>query len=162
MSDYECFSPAGLNSQQRRRFLCSRRSLGVGMSATKILWRQILAVSFVAIGTIWGDPMGGLAAGLSASAWSALCRDRRSATVPPPAFFLWWYWFDAYAPGVFVEGAVIASSGVEGAVIALSGGFAVIAIAIDMSVWRSREAHEVVTYGSARWATLHEIRCAGC
>src|SRR6266404_4553405 len=70
---------------------------------------------------------------------------------PPPAFFVWWYWFDAYAPRIFVEGAIIASS----------GGFAAIAIAIGMSVWRAREAKEATTYGSARWATAQEIRKAG-
>jgi type IV secretion system protein VirD4 len=51
---------------------------------------------------------------------------------PPPVFFLSWYWFDAYAPRIFIEGAIIASS----------GGFAAIAIAIGMSVWRAREAKE--------------------
>jgi type IV secretion system protein VirD4 len=30
-----------------------------------------------------------------------------------------------------------------------------------MSVWRAREAKDVVTYGSARWATLKEISAAG-
>jgi type IV secretion system protein VirD4 len=70
---------------------------------------------------------------------------------PPPAFFLWWYWFDAYAPRIFVEGAIIASS----------GGFAAIIIAIGMSVWRAQEAKDATTYGSARWATVAEIKAAG-
>jgi type IV secretion system protein VirD4 len=70
---------------------------------------------------------------------------------PPPAFFLWWYWYDAYAPRVFYEGAVIAAA----------GGFAAIGIAIGMSVWRAREARDVTTYGSARWATETEVRDAG-
>jgi type IV secretion system protein VirD4 len=42
---------------------------------------------------------------------------------------------------------------VEGAFIAASGGFIAIAVAIGMSVWRAREAKNVETYGSARWAT---------
>jgi len=70
---------------------------------------------------------------------------------PPPFFFLWWYWFDAYAPKIFIEGAVIASS----------GGFAAIAIAIGLSVWRAHEAKEAVTYGSARWASAREVQAAG-
>lgn len=70
---------------------------------------------------------------------------------PPPVFFLWWYHFDAYAPAIFLEGAAIAAS----------GGFISITIAIGMSVWRGREATAVTTYGSARWATRHEIRGAG-
>nr|WP_205520910.1 conjugal transfer protein TraG [Propylenella binzhouense] len=69
----------------------------------------------------------------------------------PPSFFLWWYWYDAYAPKIFVEGAIIAGS----------GGFVTIAVAIAMSVWRAREAKDVTTYGSARWATEREIRAAG-
>jgi type IV secretory pathway TraG/TraD family ATPase VirD4 len=70
---------------------------------------------------------------------------------PPPAFFLWWYWYDACAPRVFYEGAGIAAA----------GGFAAIGIAIGMSVWRAREARDVTTYGSARWATEREVRDAG-
>src|SRR5271165_4560887 len=69
----------------------------------------------------------------------------------PPAFFWWWYAYDAYAPPVFIEGACIAAS----------GGFLSIAVAIGMSVWRAREAKNVETYGSARWATPVEIRGAG-
>ncbi len=69
----------------------------------------------------------------------------------PVAFFWWWYHYDAYAPGIFIEGAAIASS----------GGFASIGIAIGMSVWRAREAKTITTYGSARWATKAEVCGAG-
>jgi type IV secretion system protein VirD4 len=122
------------------------------MSATKILWGQILVVSCIVAVTIWGATQW--------VAWRLAYQPQLGQPFaeiaglplyPPPAFFLWWYWFDAYAPGVFVEGAVIASF----------GGFAAIGIAIGMSVWRSREAHETITYGSARWATALEIRKAG-
>jgi type IV secretion system protein VirD4 len=50
---------------------------------------------------------------------------------------------------------------VEGACIAASGGLISIAVAIGMSVWRAREAKNVATYGSARWATVREARNAG-
>jgi type IV secretion system protein VirD4 len=122
------------------------------LSATKILWGQILVVSVIVLAAIWG-----------ATQWTAwrLGYQHQLGTpwtelagtpvYPPPAFFLWWYWFDAYAPRIFVEGAIIASS----------GGFAAIAIAIGMSVWRAREAKEATTYGSARWATALEVRKAG-
>jgi type IV secretion system protein VirD4 len=122
------------------------------MSATRILWGQILIVCAIVLATIW-----------SATQWTAW----RLAFQPelglpwflvgtyrlyhPPAFFWWWYHFDAYAPEIFVEGAVIAAS----------GGFASIAVAIGMSVHRAREAKNVVTYGSARWATAEEVRQAG-
>ena len=69
----------------------------------------------------------------------------------PPALFWWWYAFDAYAPSIFVEGGVIAAS----------GGLMAIAAAIMMSIIRAREARNVATYGSARWAEDKEIRTAG-
>lgn len=69
----------------------------------------------------------------------------------PPAFFWWWFSFDAYVPAIFVEGAIIAAS----------GGFIAIAAAILMSIIRAREAKNVATYGSARWAEYREIRAAG-
>ena len=69
----------------------------------------------------------------------------------PPAFFWWWFSFDAYAPAIFVEGAIIATS----------GGFLAIVAAIFMSIIRAREARNVATYGSARWAEDKEIRAAG-
>ncbi|MDH0123903.1 conjugal transfer protein TraG [Brucella intermedia GD04153] len=69
----------------------------------------------------------------------------------PPAFFWWWFSFDAYAPAIFMEGAAIATS----------GGILAIAAAILMSMIRSREARNVATYGSARWAEVKEIRAAG-
>ncbi|MER9401432.1 conjugal transfer protein TraG [Mesorhizobium sp. M0615] len=122
------------------------------MSATKILWGQILAVLMIVLITIW-----------SATQWVAW----RLAFQPelgrpwfhvlgfpfylPPSFFWWWYGFDAYAPSIFVEGAFIAAS----------GGFACVAVAIGMSVWRAREAKKVETYGSARWADKQEIKATG-
>src|SRR3546814_10653917 len=69
----------------------------------------------------------------------------------PISFFWWWYFYDAYAPHVFIEGAYIAAS----------GGFIAIAFAIGMSVWRAREAKNVETYGSARWARADEVRAVG-
>lgn len=124
---------------------------GAQVSATKILWGQVLAVSLIVFAAIW-----------AATQWTAWRLGYQpqlgepwiqfaSLRLYPPAFFLWWFWFDAYAPRIFVEGAAIASS----------GGFAAIAIAIGMSVWRAHEAKEAVTYGSARWASAREVQSAG-
>jgi type IV secretion system protein VirD4 len=122
------------------------------LSATKILWGQIFIVSLIVLAAIW--------AATQWTAWRLGYQPQLGApwfelpgmpVYAPPAFFIWWYWFDAYAPHVFMEGAVIASS----------GGVAAIAMAIAMSVWRAREAKEATTYGSARWATAQEIRKAG-
>jgi type IV secretion system protein VirD4 len=35
------------------------------------------------------------------------------------------------------------------------------AVAIILSVWRAKEAQNVTTYGSARWADIKEVRRAG-
>ncbi|MBI2714094.1 MAG: conjugal transfer protein TraG [Rhizobiales bacterium] len=122
------------------------------MSATKILWGQITLVFAIVLVTLWG-----------ATQWTAWRLGYQLQLGPPwfefggvpvylpPAFFWWWYAYDAYAPSIFVEGACIAAS----------GGLISIAVAIGMSVWRAREAKNVATYGSARWATVREARNAG-
>jgi type IV secretion system protein VirD4 len=123
------------------------------LSATKILWGQIIVVFLIVLLTIWAATEWtawrlGFQPELG-QPWFELARG-----VPvylPPAFFWWWYAYDAYAPPVFVEGAYIAAS----------GGFISIAVAIGMSVWRAREAKNIETYGSARWATPVEIKGAG-
>src|SRR4030081_3527408 len=122
------------------------------MSATKILWGQIVIVFAIVLATMW-----------VATQWVAWKLGYQPllgypwfelfSGIPiylPPAFFWWWYAYDAYAPQVFVEGAYIASS----------GGFISIAVAVAMSVWRAREPKPAATYGSARWATRQEIRAA--
>lgn len=122
------------------------------MSGTKILWGQVIVVGLIVLLAIWG-----------ATEWTAW----RLAYQPelgrpwfelmgfkvyyPPVFFWWWFVYDAYAPQIFVEGAFIAASGT----------FVSIAAAIGMSVWRAREAKNVETYGSARWADAEEVRAAG-
>jgi len=122
------------------------------MSATKILWGQVTAVFAIVLITLW-----------AATQWTAWRLGyqpqlgqpwfelwRGAPVYLPPAFFWWWYAYDAYAPRIFIEGACIAAS----------GGFISIAVAIGMSVWRAREAKNVATYGTARWATPREVRAA--
>ena len=125
---------------------------GQPVTGTKILWGQILVVIAIELTAVW-----------AATQWTAWRLGFQPQLGPPwfelagmpvylpPIFFLWWYHFDAYAPSIFVEGGVIAAS----------GGFAAIGIAIGMSVWRAREARDVTTYGSARWATKKEVRAVG-
>ncbi|MER8779196.1 conjugal transfer protein TraG [Mesorhizobium sp. M0977] len=122
------------------------------MSATKILWGQILTVFAIVLMTTWG-----------ATQWSAWRLGFQPQLGPPwfelagwpvyypPAIFWWWYFYEAYAPEIFVEGGLIAAA----------GGFLSIAVAIGMSVWRAREAKHAATYGSARWAEKTEIKAAG-
>lgn len=122
------------------------------MQATKILWGQIIIVSLIVLITTWG-----------ATQWTA----SRLGFQPqlgdpwfevlgwpvyyPPAFFWWWYAYDAYAPPIFIEGAIIAAS----------GGFLAVGVAIFLSVLRAREAQDVDTYGSARWANRRDVENAG-
>ncbi|WP_033921064.1 conjugal transfer protein TraG [Sphingomonas sp. 37zxx] len=122
------------------------------MSATKILWGQITVVFLIVLSTTWGATQW--------TAWQLGFQPQLGvpwfelAGMPvyyPPAFFWWWFSYDAYAPHIFVQGAYIAAS----------GGFISIAVAILMSVWRAREAKNVETYGSARWATPAEVKGAG-
>ena len=122
------------------------------MSATRILWGQLLFVSIVVLGFLW--------AATEWTAWRLAYQPQlgpawfmigRWPIYQPLAFFIWWFKFDAYAPVIFMQGACIAAS----------GGIAAVVIAIVLSVWRAREARHVTTYGSARWADAREIRRAG-
>jgi len=122
------------------------------MSATKILWGQILCVLAIVLVTTWG-----------ATQWTAWRLGFQPQLGPawfdlagwpvyyPPSIFWWWYFYDAYAPDIFLEGGLLSAS----------GGFVAIAAAIGMSVWRAREAKHAATYGSARWADKSEIKAAG-
>ncbi|PDS43310.1 conjugal transfer protein TraG [Rhizobium anhuiense] len=122
------------------------------MSATKILWGQILTVFLIVLATTWGATEYvawklGFQAQLGPPWFTVL----GWPFYLPPAFFWWWYFYDAYAPDIFTKGAFIAAS----------GGFIAVGVAIGMSVWRAREAKKVETYGSARWAERQEVTAAG-
>ncbi|MFT9090571.1 MAG: conjugal transfer protein TraG [Gluconacetobacter sp.] len=122
------------------------------MSGSRVLWGQITLVLLIVFVAIW-----------SATEWTAW----RLGFQPqlgapwfmvagwpfyyPPAFFWWWYFYDAYAPSIFVTGGYIASS----------GGLIGCVVAIGLSILRAREARNVATYGSARWADAAEVKQAG-
>jgi type IV secretion system protein VirD4 len=122
------------------------------MSATKILWGQLLFVSVVVLAFLW-----------AATEWTAWRLAFQQPLGPawfmigdlpvyqPLAFFIWWFKFEAYAPKIFMLGGGIAAS----------GGIAAMGVSIFLSVWRAKEAHLVTTYGSARWADVKEVRRAG-
>ena len=81
----------------------------MAMSASRILWGQILAVLAIVLVAIWvstqwvawrlgyqpqlGQPWFEIISGFP--------------VYLPPSFFWWWYAFDTYAPDVFVEGVLI-------------------------------------------------------
>ena len=122
------------------------------MSPQSILIGQIIVVFTTVICGVW-----------IATQWTA-AQFAYDARLGAPWFFLgerpiyfpwrlfeWWYAFDAYAPGVFARGGVIAAG----------GGFAGAGLAVIGSVWRGRQAKHLTTYGSSRWATKKDIAAAG-
>lgn len=122
------------------------------MQGTSVLFGQVLAVFGIVIAGTWG-----------ATQWTAaqLGYQLRLGSpwfdcfgIPvyhPWQLFEWWYWFDAYAPRLFLKGGAIAAT----------SGMTAACVAIGMSVWRARQSKIVTTYGSARWALPAEIRQAG-
>ena len=123
------------------------------MSGSRVLWGRVIIVFAIILMAFW-----------AATEWTAwrlgfqpeLGRPWFDLThsLPvyyPLAFFAWWYSYDAYAPSVFIEGAYIAAS----------GGLIAATVAIILSILRAREARNIQTYGSARWATEQEIQAAG-
>ncbi|MDO8771084.1 MAG: conjugal transfer protein TraG [Burkholderiaceae bacterium] len=121
-------------------------------SATGILFGQVLTVGGVTVSGIW-----------IATQWTAAQLDYQprlgspwfnvldTPIYPPWRLFEWWYFFDAYAPDIFLKGGAIAAS----------SGLAAATVAIGMSVWRARQSRLVTTYGSARWASAKEIIRSG-
>lgn len=122
------------------------------MSGTKVHWGQVLLVAGLTLGGVW-----------LATQWTAWQLAYQSGLgpawfslggypiYPPPAFFVWWFVYEAYAPSVFLRGAFLAAAG------ALAG----VAAAIALSLVRAGEARAVTTYGSARWAHERDIQAAG-
>jgi type IV secretion system protein VirD4 len=122
------------------------------MTPTKLLIGQILVTfAIMALGvwaaTQWAAAMLGYQAELGAP-WLTF---GRLPVYRPWALFLWWYHYEAYAPAVFNKaGALAGASGFLGCAAAVAG-----------SLWRARQSGLVTTYGSARWANVHEMRRAG-
>ncbi len=122
------------------------------MNASRVMWGQLAVVTVLALAGVWG-----------ATQWTAAALGHQPQLGPPwfwlggapvyapPAFFWWWFAFDAYAPGIFLRGAALA----------VSGGLAGVVASLALSIWRARERGRVTTYGSARWASLREVRAAG-
>ncbi|MBE7417407.1 MAG: conjugal transfer protein TraG [Ideonella sp.] len=117
---------------------------------TGVLFGQILVVLTTAVTGVWAATQWTAAAlGYQAQLGPAWFRVSGVPIYGPWKLFEWWYFFDAYAPAVFLRGGIIAAS---------SGMLAATA-AVGAAVWRSRAGKRVTTYGSARWAEHDEV-CA--
>lgn len=120
--------------------------------ATKILWGQIVIVTSVALSFVWAATQWvAFRLGFQAQLGEPMTEVFVLPVYAPWNVFVWWYWYDAYAPRVFMEGAIVAGA----------GGIAAIGVAIFLSVLRAREANDVTTYGSARWASRKDVEAAG-
>ncbi len=142
--------PEGLARARLSFNLCSMK--GESMSATKLLWGQILIVLLTALLAVWtATEWTAWRLGFQPELGPAWFRLAGTAIYQPHEFFLWWYHFDAYAPSIFMEGAYIAAS----------GGILAVVVAIAISVWRARETKAANTFGSAEWANAEAIKGAG-
>jgi len=122
------------------------------VSATRILWGQIIAVLALTLAAIWGATQWVAAAlGYQAALGPPWFTLSATPVYPPYAIFWWWFSYEAYAPRIFETGGMIAAA----------GGLLSVVVAIAMSVWRAREIRNSATYGSARWAMRLEIAGAG-
>lgn len=122
------------------------------MQAQGVLFGQIAAVFGIVIAGVWGATQWTAAAlGYQLRLGSPWFDLYGTPVYYPWKLFEWWFFFDAYAPQVFDIGGMIAAG----------SGLLAVAVAITMSVWRSRQARKVTTYGSARWADAADIRKAG-
>ncbi|MGB3068627.1 MAG: conjugal transfer protein TraG [Ottowia sp.] len=122
------------------------------MQAQGVLFGQIAAVFGIVIAGVWGATQWTAAAlGYQLRLGSPWFDFHGTPVYYPWKLFEWWFFFDAYAPQVFDTGGMIAAG----------SGLLAVVVAIAMSVWRSRQARKVTTYGSARWADAADIRKAG-
>lgn len=122
------------------------------MSASRVMWGQIVVVFAIVLLAVWiATQWVAWRLGFQPQLGTPWFTFAGLPVYPPPAFFWWWFFFDAYAPHIFLEGAGIAAS----------GGLVAIAVAILMSIYRAREAKDVRTFGSARWAERQEVIAAG-
>ncbi len=119
------------------------------MGAGRVYWGQIVVVLCAfALSAV------------TATQWVAEALGHQPQLGPPDAvvmgvrlyapwkFLLWWYHYDAYARDIFQTGGLICLAGVALAVVT----------AFAFSLWRSREAKNANTYGTARWASARDIR----
>ena len=99
------------------------------MRATGVLYGQVLAVFGIVIAGVWGATQWvahalGYQPRLGAPWFELLDKP----VYHPWRLFDWWFFFDAYAPQVFLTGGAIAGA----------SGLMAVVVAIGMSIWRSR------------------------
>src|SRR3546814_17962748 len=75
------------------------------VSATKILWGQLLIVAIIVLLGVWGATQWTAAAlGYQAQLGPPWFIIGEYPLYPPPAFLWWWFSYAAYAPHIFIPG----------------------------------------------------------
>ena len=121
------------------------------MSGSRVLWGAIFSVAATVLLGIWAATQWTAAAlAYQPELGAPLGQILGWPIYPPYALFWWWFSFDAYAPHIFDTAGLIAAG----------SGFASVAVAVGMSLWRARDFKKLDTYGSARWAGQAELRAA--
>lgn len=122
------------------------------MTPTKLLIGQIIVVFAIVVAGVWCATQWAAAMlGYQAQLGSPWFLAFDMPVYRPHALFGWWYHYEAYAPEVFDKAGTLAGA----------SGFLGCAAAIGGSLWRARQARNVTTYGSARWADVREVERAG-
>ncbi|QFT22741.1 Conjugal transfer protein TraG [Pseudomonas sp. THAF187a] len=122
------------------------------MQATTVLYGQVLVVLAITLSGLWGATQWTAAAlGYQARLGAPWFELLGTPVYHPWRLFEWWFVFDTYAPEVFNVGGSIAAC----------SSLLALVVAIGMAIWRARQARNVTTYGSARWAGADEVRKAG-
>jgi len=111
------------------------------MQASGVLVGQVLLVLGIVLLGTWGATQ----YVASALAYQAQLGTPWFLLVDHPVFYPWqflhwWYFYDVYAPHIFATGGLIAAG----------SSLVAVAVAIAMSVWRSRQSQLVTTYGAGQ------------
>ncbi len=82
------------------------------MRGGRILWGQIIVVFTIVLVMVWTSTQWvAFRLGFQPQLGNPWFDVAGWPVYYPPAFFWWWFSYDAYAPGIFTEGAFIATSG---------------------------------------------------
>lgn len=122
------------------------------MPSSRIMWGQIFAVTGIVLLSVWAATQYiAWRLGYQGELGPPLLSLSGTPIYAPYQFFMWWYAFDAYAPGIFLTGATIATA----------GSLSAVPVSLTLSSWRTRASRKANTYGSAEWATVPAIQASG-
>ena len=122
------------------------------MTPTKFLIGQMVLVLILIVLTSWaGTQYAAHSLGYQKALGPVWFYVGGTQVYVPWRLYQWWIAYDGYAPDVFSQAGLISAA----------GGLLSIVVAIICSLWRAKQASDVNTYGSSRWATLPDIKRAG-